>query len=73
MSRDINDVAWMQPATTREAHLKLAEVNKIGYPYKWIDYGPLTITRESYPANVERATAFGFKRQLGFIGKKHTA
>ncbi len=70
MGRDIDSVSWMQPATKREAHLKLAAVmDKIGYPDKWIDYGSLTITRESYPVNVERATAFEFKRQLGFVGK----
>jgi endothelin-converting enzyme/putative endopeptidase len=70
MDRDIDAVTWMQPATKREAHLKLAAVmNKIGYPDKWIDYSGLQITRASYPQNVERATAFEFKRQLAFIGK----
>jgi putative endopeptidase len=70
MDRDIDAVTWMQPATKREAHLKLAAVlNKIGYPDKWIDYSGLQITRGSYPLNVERATAFEFKRQLAFIGK----
>src|SRR5215469_5288265 len=70
MARDIDAATWMQPATKREAHLKLAAVmNKIAYPDKWIDYSSLTITRESYPANVERATAFELKRQLAFIGK----
>jgi putative endopeptidase len=70
MGRDIDAVTWMQPATKREAHQKLAAVmEKIGYPDKWIDYESLTVTRESYPANVERATAFEFKRQLAFIGK----
>src|SRR5580658_8492165 len=70
MGRDIDAVTWMQPATKREAHLKLAAVlDKIGYPDKWIDYSPLTITRESYPANIQRATAFELKRQLAFTGK----
>jgi putative endopeptidase len=70
MDRDIDAVTWMQPATKREAHLKLAAVmNKIGYPDKWIDYSALQITRASYPLNVERATAFELKRQLAFIGK----
>jgi putative endopeptidase len=70
MGRDIDAATWMQPATKREAHLKLAAVlDKIGYPDKWIDYSSLSITRESYPANVERATAFELKRQLSFVGK----
>ncbi len=70
MGRDIDAVTWMQPATKREAHLKLAAVmDKIGYPDKWIDYSALTVTRDSYPANIERSTAFELKRQLAFIGK----
>ena len=70
MGRDIDAVTWMQPATKREAHVKLAAVlNKVGYPDKWIDYSGLQITRASYPLNVERGTAFEFKRQLAFIGK----
>jgi putative endopeptidase len=69
MGRDIDAVTWMQPATKREAHLKLAAVvDKIGYPDKWIDYSSLSIERESYTANVERGTAFELKRQLAFIG-----
>jgi endothelin-converting enzyme/putative endopeptidase len=70
MGREIDEVSWMQPATKQEAHRKLAAVlDKIGYPDKWIDYSSLTITRESYPANIERATAFELKRQLAFMGK----
>lgn len=70
MGRDIDAVTWMQPATKKEAHLKLAAViNKIGYPDHWIDYSSLEISRSSYPFNVERANAFELKRQLSFIGK----
>lgn len=70
MGRDIDAVAWMQSDTKREARRKLAAVmDKVGYPDHWIDYGSLTITRESYPVNVERATAFELKRQLAFVGK----
>ena len=70
MGRDIDSVTWMQPATKKEAHLKLAAViNKIGYPDHWIDYSSLEITRDSYPLNSERANAFELKRQLSFIGK----
>ncbi len=69
MGRDIDSVAWMQPSTKRQAHLKLAAViDKIGYPDKWIDYSSLSITRDSYAANQERANAFELKRQLAFIG-----
>jgi predicted metalloendopeptidase len=70
MGRDIDSVPWMQPKTKQEAHLKLANIiEKIGYPDKWRDYSALTIERDSYPANVERATAFELKRQLALINK----
>ena len=69
MDRDIDAVTWMQQATKREAHLKLAAViEKIGYPDKWIDYSTVSVTRDSYLANVERATSFEFRRQMAFIG-----
>ena len=69
MGRDIDSVSWMQPATKKEAHLKLAAViEKIGYPDKWIDYSTLSVSRDSYATNVEHATAFELKRQLAFIG-----
>ena len=70
MGHDIDAATWMQPATKRVAHLKLAAVmDKIGYPDKWIDYDSLRISRDSYAGNVERATAFELKRQLAFTGK----
>ncbi|KAA6464606.1 M13 family metallopeptidase [Acidobacteria bacterium AB60] len=69
MGRDIDSVSWMQATTKKEAHQKLAAViEKIGYPDNWIDYSSLSISRDSYLANVERATAFELKRQLAFIG-----
>ncbi len=70
MGEDIKNATWMQPKTKQAALEKLhAVVEKIGYPDKWIDYSSLTIVRNSYPENVEHATAFELKRQLGFINK----
>jgi endothelin-converting enzyme/putative endopeptidase len=70
MGRDIDSVTWMQAATKKQAHEKLAAViNKIGYPDKWVDYSSLTITRDSFPVNIERSTQFELRRQLSFIGK----
>ena len=69
MGRDIDAATWMQPATKRQAHLKLAAVvDKIGYPDKWIDYSSMPIERGSYAGNVMRGTAFELKRQLALIG-----
>lgn len=70
MGRDIDNAAWMQPATKQQAKLKLAAiVEKIGYPDKWIDYSSLTISRGKFPENVSRANEFELRRQLRFIGK----
>ena len=70
MGRELDTVTWLEPQTKAAARLKLAAVmNKIGYPDHWIDYGSLTISRDSFAANVEHATAFEFKRQIAFIGK----
>ena len=70
MGRDIETATWMQPNTRAEAQAKLHTlIEKIGYPDKWRDYTALTIDRTSFPANVERATAFELKRQLALINK----
>jgi endothelin-converting enzyme/putative endopeptidase len=70
MGEDIRNATWMQPKTKEAALAKLhAVVDKIGYPDKWIDYSSLTVERSSYPHNVEHATQFELRRQLGFINK----
>ena len=39
MRKDIDNAAWMTPATKQQAFAKLRAVaNKIGYPEKWRDY-----------------------------------
>jgi len=70
MERDINNLAWMSPATKQQALVKLhAMANKIGYPDKWRDYSKLEIVRGDEVGNVERARQFEFNRQLAKIGK----
>ena len=70
MQEDINQLAWMSPATKQKALEKLhSVVNKIGYPDKWRDYSSVTINRGDFLGNVERATLFESKRQLSKIGK----
>jgi putative endopeptidase len=70
MSRDVDSLAWMTPATKQHALEKLHTVaNKIGYPDKWRDYSALTITRDDEMGNVLRAREFEFHRQLAKIGK----
>ena len=70
LSADIDSMDWMSPGTKRQAHIKLAaQIDKIGYPDHWRDYMALEITPDHHLANVERAAAFEFERQLRKIGK----
>jgi putative endopeptidase len=70
MSRDIDQITWMSPATKVRAKEKLhAVANKIGYPEKWRDYSKLEIKRDDSLGNELRANAFENDRQLGKIGK----
>jgi endothelin-converting enzyme/putative endopeptidase len=70
MEDEIKQLPWMGEETKRRALEKLhGIVNKIGYPDKWRDYSSIRIVRGDYFGNVERATVFESKRQLGKIGK----
>ena len=70
MAIDIQQLSWMGPETKQNALAKLHTiVNKIGYPDKWRDYSSVTISRNDFSGNVERATVFESKRQLNKIGK----
>ena len=70
MKQDIAGLPWMTAATKQQADLKLAEIrNKIGYPDQWRDYSKLTVEPDQLVANVQRADAFEFRRQLNKIGK----
>ncbi len=67
---DIESVAWMTPATKEQAIVKLKGIeDKIGYPSHWRDYSGVKVTRDSYVANVQQATAFEFERWVAKIGK----
>ncbi len=68
--QSIDTLTWMSPATKKEAQAKLALfVPKIGYPDKWLDYGPLAIKQGDLVGNVMRARAFDYKRGLAKLGK----
>jgi predicted metalloendopeptidase len=61
---------WMSDETRKAAIAKLdAFKQKIGYPDKWIDYSSLTIARDSYLANILRASDFEQARDLNKINK----
>jgi len=61
---------WMSDETRKQAIAKLnAFGQKIGYPDKWIDYSTLSISRDSYLANVLRASEFEQIRDFNKINK----
>ncbi|GHA76535.1 M13 family metallopeptidase [Pontibacter akesuensis] len=66
----VRDLEWMSDETKQRALQKLdAFAVKIGYPDKWEDYKGLDISRDSYAANVMRASQFAFRDNIGKIGK----
>jgi putative endopeptidase len=70
LENDINGLAWMTPATKKEALVKLhAIADKIGYPDRWRDYSALSIVRGDALGNSQRSNAFEFHRQMAKIGK----
>jgi len=67
---DLKTLAWMGPATKKQAFAKLAAfTRKIGYPDKWRDYSAYTVDRGPYALNQMRGSQFEFKRSLNKIGK----
>ena len=61
---------WMSDDTRKQAIAKLnAFGQKIGYPEKWIDYSKLDVSRESYLANILRASEFEQMRDFNKINK----
>lgn len=61
---------WMSDSTKVRAHEKLDAFHvKVGYPDKWKDYSNLEIKKDSYWANVCRASEWGYNDMIGRIGK----
>lgn len=70
LKQDIQSLPWMTPQTKQQAEEKLAQFrNKIGYPEKWRDYGPLVVGADDLVGNVQRAAAFNLRHELDKIGK----
>jgi putative endopeptidase len=66
---DLATLAWMSPATRRQAIAKLdAFENKIGYPDKWRDYSGLDVRRQGFVDNLLAANAFEFARRVHLAG-----
>jgi putative endopeptidase len=70
MREDIEQLGWMSPVTKHHALAKLDSiVNKVGYPDRWRDYGPVEVRRDDLFGDVARATQCEQRRQLAKIGK----
>ena len=69
-SRRVDALTWMTPETKARAKAKVSTLYVgVGYPDKWIDYGPLQIAKDDAIGNVERAELFEYRRQLAKLGK----
>jgi len=61
---------WMVEATKAQALKKLDTMrSKVGYPDRWRDYSGLQVSRQSFLANVQTASAFEFRRRVAKLGK----
>ena len=70
MGEDLHDLAWMSDKTKAEALAKLHAVhNKIGFPDKWRDYGPVSIAPDDFVGDVTRAKTFESQRWMAKVGK----
>ena len=67
----IDGLAWMSPATKKEAHLKLSKYSvKIGYPDSWRDYSALVVKAGDALGNTDRGNEFEYRRQILRVGGK---
>ena len=68
--RRIDALAWMSPATKARAKAKLATLRvSVGYPERWPDYAALTVSAGDAFGNLDRASAFEYRRQLAKLGQ----
>src|SRR5574338_487863 len=69
-AQGLPQLSWMDKGTRKAAIGKMqAIVNKIGYPERWRDYGPLVIG-DDHLANVAAAAGFEIDRDVRQIGAK---
>ena len=70
MGQDIQGLPWMSGDTKKAAIVKLqAIVNNVGYPKKWRDYGAVTVARDDYFGNSQRAVEAMYGQRIEKIGK----
>ena len=70
MGQDIQTLPWMSADTKKAALVKLQAItNNVGYPKKWRDYSQVTMTRDDYLGNTERAAEAMYRHRIEKIGK----
>lgn len=70
MGETIQGLDWMSAETKKRALEKLATFNpKVGYPDKWKDYSSVTITPDSYWANLVAGRKYDIRDDRSQIGK----
>jgi predicted metalloendopeptidase len=70
MGRDIQGLPWMSGDTKKAALVKLQAItNNVGYPKKWRDCSAMTVGRDDYFGNTQRAVEAMYARRIGKIGK----
>ena len=66
----IQNLEWMGDSTKAKAMEKLNSFYvKVGYPDKWKDYSKLNVEKDSYWANIKRASDFTVEEMLAKAGK----
>jgi predicted metalloendopeptidase len=66
--RRIEALAWMSPATKKEAKAKLRSLRvSIGYPDRWPSYDALHVVRDDAYGNAERVERFQYARSLAAL------
>ena len=66
----IQNLEWMGDSTKAKAMEKLNSFYvKVGYPDKWKDYTKLNVEKDSYWANIKRASDFAVEEMLAKAGK----
>jgi putative endopeptidase len=66
----IDALDWMDPATKKEAHAKLAALKVgVGYPDHWRDYSGLVVAKGDALGNAGRASLFDYHQKLARLGK----
>jgi putative endopeptidase len=69
-NRRIDGLAWMAPATKREAKEKVRTLRVgVGYPERWRDYAGLIVRADDPAGNAERAREWEYRHQLAKLGR----